>query len=259
MSRIRSCDSTIDMVEYINTQSAPTQSSVQPINQNLNPPSFDSIPPKTTLNQSPKLLYPLKITRMSDPPISRYGGYVHSNPNYEDFKMWNSACEDAEPDWEYRNAQREEREQREKAQRAAERMEQERKEQEQKEKRQREEQERKEWKARRALARKEAARREQKEREQKEKEEEEQKAIRALVIKRMQEELKKMKKEEEALKEEEAEVYWKLRRSQEELERTINITKLGLERAKQDLQESQRETDSYQRRSEAVHSGSQPH
>ena len=201
---------------------------------------------------------------MSNPPISRYGGYVHSNPNYEDFETWNSVCEDAEPDWEYRNVQREAREQREREERAAARRQREREEAEQRERKQREEQERKEREARRALERKEAARKEQekKEREQKEEEEEEQKVIRALVIKRMQEELKKMEKEEEALweealREEEAEVYWKLRRSQEELERTVNITKMGLEQAKQDLRESQRETGSYWGRSEAVHPGSQ--
>lgn len=39
----------------------------------------------------------------------------------------------------------------------------------------------------------------------------------------------------------------------------INITKMGLERAKQDLQESQRETESYERRSEAAHPDFQPH
>jgi CRISPR/Cas system-associated protein Cas10 (large subunit of type III CRISPR-Cas system) len=46
-----------------------------------------------------------------DPPIPRYAGYQHSNPNYEDFEMWNTVCEDAEPGWEYRNVQREEKEQ----------------------------------------------------------------------------------------------------------------------------------------------------
>jgi hypothetical protein len=166
---------------------------------------------------------------MGDPPISRYGGYVHSNPNYEDFEMWNSVCEDAEPDWEYRNAQREEREQHERALRATDRMEQERKEQEQKEKRQREEQERKEWEARRALARKEAARRERKE------------------------------KEEEATRREHAEAFQKLEKLQEELERSINITKMDLQRAYRNLQESQRQAESYERRSEAVHPGSRPH
>ncbi|CAD0109903.1 unnamed protein product [Aureobasidium uvarum] len=45
----------------------------------------------------------------SDDSIPRYGGYKHSNPNYEDFEMWNSVCEDAEPDWEYKEAQREEK------------------------------------------------------------------------------------------------------------------------------------------------------
>lgn len=166
---------------------------------------------------------------MSDPPIPRYGGYVHSNPNYEDFEMWNSVCEDAEPDWEYRNAQREKREQREREERAAARRQQEREEAERRQRKQREEQERREWEARRALARKEAARRERKE------------------------------KEEEATRREHAEAFQKLEKLQEELERSINITKMDLQRAYRNLQESQRQAESYERRSEAVHPGSQPH
>jgi len=74
---------------------------------------------------------------MSD-EISRYGGwYKHSNPNYEDFEMWNSVCEDAEPDWEYRNSQRAKREEREREARAAARQEQGRREIEARKKRQR--------------------------------------------------------------------------------------------------------------------------
>lgn len=74
--------------------------------------------------------------------ISRYGGwYVHSNPNYEDFEMWNSVCEDAEPDWEYRNSQRAEREEREREARAVNRREQERREAEAKARKKKEEQE----------------------------------------------------------------------------------------------------------------------
>jgi oxalate decarboxylase/phosphoglucose isomerase-like protein (cupin superfamily) len=45
-----------------------------------------------------------------DTPIPRYAGHQHSNPNYEDFEMWNVVCEDAELDWEYSSARREERE-----------------------------------------------------------------------------------------------------------------------------------------------------
>jgi hypothetical protein len=48
---------------------------------------------------------------MSEPPIPRYAGYQHSNPNYEDFEMWNCVCEDAEPGWEYKQHERVEREQ----------------------------------------------------------------------------------------------------------------------------------------------------
>ncbi|KAG9596215.1 hypothetical protein KCU77_g5499, partial [Aureobasidium melanogenum] len=42
----------------------------------------------------------------SNASIPRYGGYKHSSPCYEDFEMWNSVCEDAEPGWEYKEAQR---------------------------------------------------------------------------------------------------------------------------------------------------------
>lgn len=94
---------------------------------------------------------------MSD-EIPRYGGwYKHSNPNYEDFEMWNSVCEDAEPDWEYRNSQRAEREDREREERAAARRDQERREQEAREKRAKEEKERKEVEAILAIARRENA------------------------------------------------------------------------------------------------------
>jgi trichohyalin len=54
-----------------------------------------------------------------DTPIPRYAGHQHSNPNYEDFEMWNVVCEDAELDWEYSSARREEREARESAERQA--------------------------------------------------------------------------------------------------------------------------------------------
>jgi len=110
---------------------------------------------------------------MSD-EISRYGGwYKHSNPNYEDFEMWNSVCEDAEPDWEYRNSQRAKREDREREARAAARQEQERREVEARNKKQREEQESREWNAARTAARKEAARKEQESKERKQREEQE--------------------------------------------------------------------------------------
>jgi len=122
---------------------------------------------------------------MSD-EISRYGGwYKHSNPNYEDFEMWNSVCEDAEPDWEYRNSQRAKREEREREARAAARQEQGRREVEARKKRQREEQERKEWNAARTAARKETARQEQEGEERKQREEQEKEE------KEAQEEMKK--------------------------------------------------------------------
>ena len=80
---------------------------------------------------------------MSDEtPISRYGGYIHSNPNYEDFEMWNCVCKDAEIDWEYRHHGREEREQREREQSEREQKEREQKEREQKEREQREREQR---------------------------------------------------------------------------------------------------------------------
>ncbi|KAH0289100.1 hypothetical protein M436DRAFT_65915 [Aureobasidium namibiae CBS 147.97] len=122
---------------------------------------------------------------MSD-EISRYGGwYKHSNPNYEDFEMWNSVCEDAEPNWGYRNSQRAEREEREREARATNRKEQERREVEARKRRQREEQEREERDATRTAARKEAARKEQESKERKQKEKKEKEA---------QEEMKKKKK-----------------------------------------------------------------
>ena len=106
---------------------------------------------------------------MSD-EISRYGGwYKHSNLNYEDFEMWNSVCEDAEPDWEYRNSQRAKREEWEREARAAARQEQEKREVEARKKRQREEQEKREWEA----GRKEQETKERKQREEQEKAEEE--------------------------------------------------------------------------------------
>lgn len=112
---------------------------------------------------------------MSD-EISRYGGwYKHSNPNYEDFEMWNSVCEDVEPDWEYRNLQRAKREEREREARAAARQEQGRREIEARNKRQREEQEMKEWEAARTAAKKEATRKEQENKERKQREEQEEK------------------------------------------------------------------------------------
>lgn len=98
---------------------------------------------------------------MSD-EIPRYGGwYKHSNPNYEDFEMWNSVCEDAEPDWEYRNSQRAAREEVERQERAAARQEKERREAAVRERRRREEKETKELEVKRLAARKEAAREEQ--------------------------------------------------------------------------------------------------
>ncbi|KAH0371561.1 hypothetical protein KCU65_g1851, partial [Aureobasidium melanogenum] len=50
----------------------------------------------------------------SNDSIPRYGGYKHSSPVYEDFEMWNSVCEDAEPGWEWKESQRQKREQRKK-------------------------------------------------------------------------------------------------------------------------------------------------
>lgn len=48
----------------------------------------------------------------SNASIPRYGGYKHSSPVYEDFEMWNSVCEDAEPGWEWKESRRlEEKEQ----------------------------------------------------------------------------------------------------------------------------------------------------
>ncbi|KAH0381017.1 hypothetical protein KCU92_g7184, partial [Aureobasidium melanogenum] len=51
----------------------------------------------------------------SEDSIPRYGGYKHSSAVYEDFEMWNSVCEDAEPGWEYKEAQRLEKKERKKA------------------------------------------------------------------------------------------------------------------------------------------------
>ncbi|KAG9683021.1 hypothetical protein KCU95_g13746, partial [Aureobasidium melanogenum] len=42
----------------------------------------------------------------SNASIPRYGGYKHSSPVYEDFEMWNSVCEDAEPGWEWKESRR---------------------------------------------------------------------------------------------------------------------------------------------------------
>lgn len=50
----------------------------------------------------------------SNDPIPRYGGYKHASPVYEDFEMWNSVCEDAEPGWEWKESQRLEEEERKK-------------------------------------------------------------------------------------------------------------------------------------------------
>ncbi|KAG9749823.1 hypothetical protein KCU73_g6732, partial [Aureobasidium melanogenum] len=51
----------------------------------------------------------------SNDSIPRYGGYKHSSPVYEDFEMWNSVCEDDEPGWEYKEAQRLAKKERKKA------------------------------------------------------------------------------------------------------------------------------------------------
>lgn len=53
----------------------------------------------------------------SEDSISRYGGYKHSSPRYEDFEMWNSPCEDAEPGWTYKEAQRQAKKQQKEAKR----------------------------------------------------------------------------------------------------------------------------------------------
>ncbi|KAG9591952.1 hypothetical protein KCU77_g6694, partial [Aureobasidium melanogenum] len=50
----------------------------------------------------------------SNDSIPRYGGYKHSSSRYEDFEMWNSVCEDAEPGWEYKETQRLEKKERKK-------------------------------------------------------------------------------------------------------------------------------------------------
>ncbi|KAH0347505.1 hypothetical protein KCU83_g6687, partial [Aureobasidium melanogenum] len=50
----------------------------------------------------------------SNDSIPRYGGYKHSSSCYEDFEMWNSVCEDAEPGWEYKETQRLEKKERKK-------------------------------------------------------------------------------------------------------------------------------------------------
>ncbi|KAK6008374.1 hypothetical protein QM012_000277 [Aureobasidium pullulans] len=51
----------------------------------------------------------------SDNSIPRYGGYKHSSARYEDFEMWNWVCEDAEPGWEYKEAQKQEKNQQKQA------------------------------------------------------------------------------------------------------------------------------------------------
>ncbi|KAG9549213.1 hypothetical protein KCU71_g15450, partial [Aureobasidium melanogenum] len=55
----------------------------------------------------------------SEDSIPRYGDYKHSSPVYEDFEMWNSVCEDAEPGWEYKEAQRLEKKKQKKAKKEA--------------------------------------------------------------------------------------------------------------------------------------------
>lgn len=47
--------------------------------------------------------------------IPGYGGCKHPSSCYEDFEMWNSVCEDAEPGWEYKEAQRMAEQERKKA------------------------------------------------------------------------------------------------------------------------------------------------
>lgn len=53
----------------------------------------------------------------SEDSIPRYGGYKHSSSRYEDFEMWNSPCEDAEPGWTYKEAQRQAKKQQKEAKR----------------------------------------------------------------------------------------------------------------------------------------------
>lgn len=60
-------------------------------------------PSHSTMSSSSDKSYDTDSTNNS---ILRYAGYKHSSPVYEDFKMWYSVCEDAEPGWEYKESQR---------------------------------------------------------------------------------------------------------------------------------------------------------
>jgi hypothetical protein len=209
----------------------------------------------------------------SDTPVPRYGGYIHSNPNCEDFEMWICVCEDAGPDWASRNAERAEREERERTARQAARREEERREVIRREQRERERLERESEIREREVARKEKveraekAEREQLERAKLEKEQREKEAIRkeqereakqALARKeatRRGQEKKEREQEEKRERKREADLALAREAVKKEIQRKLDVAKA--EEAEQQLQELQMEAnDEYcQRWIETVESG----
>jgi hypothetical protein len=210
----------------------------------------------------------------SDIPIPRYGGYIHSNPNYEDFEMWNSFCEDAEPDWASRNAERAEREERERTARQAARREEERREVIRRAQRERERLKRESEIREREVARKEKveraekAEREQLERAKLEKEQQEKEAIRreqekeakqALARKesiRREQEKKEQEQEEKRERKREADLALAREAANKEIQGQLDIAKAAQE-AEQQLQQTEMEAnDEYcQRWVETIESG----
>jgi hypothetical protein len=210
----------------------------------------------------------------SDTPIPRYGGYIHSNPNYEDFEMWNSVCEDAEQDWASRNAERAEREERERTARQAARREEERREVIRRAQRERERLERESEIREREVARKEKveraekAEREQLERAKLEKEQQEKEAIRreqekeakqALARKesiRREQEKKEQEQEEKRERKREADLALAREAANKEIQGQLDIAKAAQE-AEQQLQQTEMEAnDEYcQRWVETIESG----
>jgi hypothetical protein len=206
--------------------------------------------------------------------IPRYGGYIHSNPNYEDFGMWNSVCEDAEPDWESRNAERAEREERERVARQAVRREEERRELRERERVERERMERERVeRERERVERVERAEREQLEKEQPEQErlekeqqekeamsrEQERGAKQTLATKeatRKEQEKKEQEQKEKREKNREAALALNREAVKKEIQKRADIAKATQE-AEQQLQQTEMEAnDAYcQRWIETVESG----